>query len=75
MNWLRHALRRYGDTTRPEMANLNALDAASRDVVNQVLGEGEVSITYDGALRARIQESVMAGVWRTLCQLPKPLPS
>jgi len=66
MNWLRAALARFGETSEALVANLNALDNASRDVVNQILGEGEVSITYDGALRARIQESVMAGIWRTL---------
>lgn len=43
---------------------LDALDAANRTLVDQVLGEGEVSILFDGATRARIQESVLAGVWR-----------
>jgi len=43
---------------------LEGLDAANRDLVDQVLGEGEVSILFDGDVRARIQESVLAGVWR-----------
>ena len=29
-----------------------------------MLGEGEVSVLFDGEPRARIQESVLAGVWR-----------
>ena len=42
--------------------DLGGLDAANLDFVNQVLGEGEVSV-IDGAL-AQAQESVLAGVWR-----------
>lgn len=44
--------------------DLTALDSANRDLIDQVLGEGEVSILFDGRVRARIQESVLAGVWR-----------
>ena len=44
--------------------DLIELDAANRELVDQVLGEGEVSILFDGEVRARIQESVLAGVWR-----------
>jgi hydrogenase-1 operon protein HyaF len=33
-------------------------------VVNEVMGEGEVSIQVGGAQALRIQESVFAGVWR-----------
>jgi len=66
MDWLRKALAAAGSTSAPQLANLNALDDASRELVNQVLGEGEVSITCEGERRARTQESVLAGVWRTL---------
>lgn len=66
MDWLRGALAACGENGVPLVANLNSLDEASRDLVNQVLGEGEVGITYSGNLRARTQESVLAGVWRTL---------
>lgn len=41
---------------------LNDLDAANRGFIDQVLGEGEVSIIAGAALQA--QESVLAGVWR-----------
>src|SRR5512137_524336 len=37
-------------------------------IVNQMLGEGEVSIQVGGDRRYRIQESVFAGVWR-VCAL------
>ena len=44
--------------------DLELLDAANLDLVDQVLGEGEVSLVLSGDLKARIQESVLAGVWR-----------
>jgi hydrogenase-1 operon protein HyaF len=40
------------------------LDEANTELLDQVLGSGEVSIVFDGMLRARIQEAVLAGVWR-----------
>lgn len=43
---------------------VDQLDAANRDLVDQVLGEGEVSIVFNGGQNARVQESVLAGVWR-----------
>jgi hydrogenase-1 operon protein HyaF len=66
MDWLRAALDGYEPGGEPVLADLSALDDESRDVVNQILGEGEVSIVCDGQVRARTQESVLAGVWRTL---------
>lgn len=66
IEWLRSALRDYRAGSEPMLANLDALDAASRDLVNQILGEGEVSITCSGDVTSKTQESVLAGVWRTL---------
>ena len=66
MDWLRTALDEYEPGGESVLADLSALDADSRDIVNQILGEGEVSIVCDGTVRARTQESVLAGVWRTL---------
>lgn len=66
MDWLRSALDDYAPQGDALLADLSALDEESRDVVNQILGEGEVSIVCDGDVRARSQESVLAGVWRTL---------
>jgi hypothetical protein len=40
------------------------LDAANRQILNEVLGEGEVSIIVTGDGEVRAQESVFAGVWR-----------
>ncbi len=65
MDWLRAALDGYARGGEPALADLSRLDAESRDVVNQILGEGEVSIVCDGKVRSRTQESVLAGVWRT----------
>ncbi len=66
MQWLRQALSRLCAGSDASLANLTALDEENRELVNQILGEGEVSISYNGAIRARSQESVLAGVWRTL---------
>ena len=66
MQWLRKALADYSAESGPLMANLSALDEASRELVNQILGEGEVAVTFTAETTARTQESVLAGVWRTL---------
>lgn len=66
MEWLRRALADYRCGAESQLANLSALDEASRELVNQILGEGEVSVTYSGGTSARTQESVLAGVWRTI---------
>lgn len=65
MDWLCAALDDYVPGGEPVLADLSSLDEESRDVVNQILGEGEVSIVCDGKVRSRTQESVLAGVWRT----------
>lgn len=44
--------------------NLSVLDEDSRELIDQVLGEGEVSILFESVLAVRCQESVLAGVWR-----------
>ena len=66
MQWLRKALEDYSAGSGPLLANLSGLDEESRELVNQILGEGEVSVTFNGEATAKTQESVMAGVWRTL---------
>ncbi|MCX7093424.1 MAG: hydrogenase expression/formation protein [Methylobacter sp.] len=43
---------------------LTQLDAGNRRFVDELLGEGEVSVICSGAQSTRIQESVLAGVWR-----------
>lgn len=64
--WLSAALERYEYGAEPHIANLTGLDAENRALVNQILGEGEVSVACSGAVVARCQESILAGVWRTL---------
>jgi hydrogenase-1 operon protein HyaF len=66
MLWLRQALASYEPGRAAQLANLNALSDDCRDLVNQILGEGEVSVTGEGEFRTCTQESVLAGVWRTL---------
>jgi hydrogenase-1 operon protein HyaF len=63
--WLSQTLADYRPGDEPKLANLTGLDSNSRQLVNDLLGEGEVSVTYQGAVNARSQESVLTGVWRT----------
>lgn len=44
--------------------NLSVLDETNRELIDQLLGEGEVSILFDSDPQVRCQESVLAGVWR-----------
>ena len=60
------ALRRPGAMQSTRVIELGHLDAADRRLLNQVLGEGEVSAQVLGASGLRVQESVFAGVWRVL---------
>lgn len=60
---LLQCLRNYPDSETLSFS-LAGLDEANRRLVDQVLGEGEVSIVCAGAQGLRIQESVLAGVWR-----------
>jgi hydrogenase-1 operon protein HyaF len=64
LSWLRGALATAANSTGPLLADLSGLDEENRRLVNEWLGEGEVSIHCSGAVRARIQESVLTGVWR-----------
>ncbi len=57
------AVREYSDDTAT-VIDLNTLDAANCNLINQVLGEGDVSIVVGGEPRTLVQESVLAGVWR-----------
>ncbi len=48
----------------PRVIDLSGLDERNRQLIDQLLGEGEVSVQYNGDLQALIQESLLAGVWR-----------
>ena len=63
MDWLQGAL--DGWDGRAALADISALDEESRALVNQILGEGEVSVKFTGDFRSHTQEAVLAGVWRT----------
>ncbi len=68
---LLRSLREQLATHRADAPNLSwdlgELDDANRELIDQVLGEGEVSIVVRedaGKGETRIQEAVMAGIWR-----------
>jgi len=59
-----------GDTAAiGAQVSLNGLPAVDRNLVNQVLGEGEASALITDAeqrLEIRVQEAIFAGVWRIM---------
>ena len=55
------------DQARPRL-ELTGLAPAVVELLNQVLGEGEVAIRIDATPALRIQETVFAGLWRC-CEL------
>ncbi|WP_193368692.1 hydrogenase expression/formation protein [Pelagibius marinus] len=55
-------LQNYERDGAHNIVSLAGLDAANLELVNQVLGEGEVSVVAGAELQA--QEAVLAGVWR-----------
>jgi len=57
-------LRGYRVGERARILELSDLDARNRQLIDQLLGEGEVSIQCNDPLQALIQESLLAGVWR-----------
>jgi hydrogenase-1 operon protein HyaF len=48
--------------------DVSGVSPAALAIVNQMLGEGEVSIQIAGARRMRIQETVFTGIWR-VCEI------
>jgi len=66
MSWLKAQLANYSENDKNPCANISALDEQNRELVNQILGEGENCVTYTGEMTASVQESVLAGVWRSL---------
>ncbi|WP_424194943.1 hydrogenase expression/formation protein [Ampullimonas aquatilis] len=51
---------------RPAPVSMLNLDRDNLHLVNQVLGEGEVSARVLGETELKVQESVFAGVWRVI---------
>ncbi len=60
---LLQALHTWKADTQSKSISLNQLDADNLDLINQALGEGEVSMVVGDSM-IRAQESVLAGVWR-----------
>lgn len=60
---LAHLRRRQAGEATP-ILDLRACSDADRRLLDQLLGEGEVSARIGGAAGVRIQESIFAGVWR-----------
>lgn len=58
------ALKSYHAGEKSCVIELDHLDDKNRIFYNQLLGDGEVSVQCSGNINARIQESVLAGVWR-----------
>lgn len=59
------ALKSYAAGDPTVCVDLSGLDPENMSLVNQLLGEGEVSASVETATQTvRIQESVFAGVWR-----------
>lgn len=56
--------RQSGDI--PPILDLRAYSDSDRQLLDQMLGEGEVSARIGGPAGVRIQESIFAGVWRVL---------
>lgn len=57
-------LKDYSVGTPSKIIDLGSLDTENLDLVNQAMGEGEVSATLNGPAKIVAQESVLAGVWR-----------
>ena len=55
-------------TPRGPRLDLAGVARPALEIMNEMLGEGEVSIQIDGARKFRIQESVFTGLWR-VCAL------
>ena len=64
LRWLAETTAAWPEVGGPSTFDVGGLDAANREILDQVLGEGEVSIIVSGERDLRIQESVFAGVWR-----------
>jgi hydrogenase-1 operon protein HyaF len=64
LNQVQQLLDRYQIDKAEDPIDLTKLDARHRHHIDEILGEGEVSIMVASDVQVRIQESVLAGVWR-----------
>jgi hydrogenase-1 operon protein HyaF len=59
-----YALKEYQVGELARVFDISEMDYPNRDLINQILNEGEVSVVYEGNSSIHIQESVLTGVWR-----------
>ena len=64
MDVLQRSLDSYQVGSETQKITLNALGEGDLEIMNQILGEGEVSISIAGIQPVKTQETVLAGVWR-----------
>jgi len=64
LRWLHEAARDWSPGSPNRSFDAAVLEGTDRAIIDQVLGEGEVSIIVSGERETRAQESVFAGVWR-----------
>ena len=61
---VQHLLDNYHVGEQVGVIDIKMLDEKNRELIDQVLGEGEVSILLASPHNIHIQESVLAGIWR-----------
>ena len=61
---IHQALLNYRAGDNAVVIELNTVDDRNRRFLNEAFGDGEVSVVYNGTVNIRVQESVLAGVWR-----------
>lgn len=64
MEQLQQALDSYQVGGQSISLTMTELTDADQELLNQILGEGEVSLVCEGSPRVMAQETVLAGVWR-----------
>ncbi len=58
------ALTHYTTGQPAQVFELSTLTPKNKTFIDQLLGDGEVSVQCNGQIKAHIQESVLAGLWR-----------
>lgn len=64
LRWLLDATRDWAPDSGPRAFDTSVLRGTDREIIDQILGEGEVSLIVSGERETRAQESVFTGVWR-----------
>ena len=64
LRWLLDATRDWAPDSGPRVFDTSVLRGTDREIIDQILGEGEVSLIVSGECETRAQESVFTGVWR-----------